>query len=190
MNSYAPGPTQRPARLPELPTTAKPKIPGTLTGAAVFAGLAGLIGIITLVVTNASGESMVLDAAAKLAGVPSGDLAGDESVRFALQDAFDILQSRAVFFTVFGVIFLALLLPLRLGMTWARVVYSVCAPMSIALLVYTLLDEGVPTPLKLMDAANAVAAVVALVLIWAGPSNAAGRARKAAKRSDQQLATA
>ncbi|TDP94889.1 hypothetical protein [Labedaea rhizosphaerae] len=190
MNSYAPGPTQRPARLPELPTTTRPKIPGTLTGAAVFAGLAGLIGILTLVVTNASGESMVLDAAAKLAGVPSSELAGDESVQFALQDAFDILQSRAVFFAVFGVIFLALLLPLRLGMTWARIVYSICAPISLALLVYTLLDEGVPAALKLMDAANALAALVALVLIWAGPSNAVSRARKAAKRSDQQALAA
>ena len=191
MNSYAPGPTQRPARLPDLPATprsAKPKLPGTLTGAAVFAALAGLIGIITLIVTNAAGESMVLDAAAKLAGVPSSDLAADESVQFALQDAFDILQSRAVVFAVFGVIFLALLLPLRLGITWARVVYTVCAPISVALLVYSLIDEGVPSALKLMDGADAVAALVALVLIWTGPSNAFNRARKAAKRSHQQPA--
>jgi hypothetical protein len=169
-----------------MPTTAKPEVPGTLTGAAVFAGLAALIGFITLIVTNASGESMVLDTAAKMAGVPAGDLAGDESVQFALQDAFDILQSRAVFFTVFGAIFLALLIPLRLGMTWARIVYTVCAPISIALAVYTMLDEGVPSALKLMDGANALAALVALALIWAGPSNAFSRARKAAKRSDQQ----
>lgn len=173
-----------------MPTTAKPKVPGTLTGAAVFAGLAGLIGIITLIVTNASGESMLVDTMAKIAGVPSSDIAGDESVQYALQDAFDILQSRAVFFTVFGVIFLALLLPLRVGMTWARIVYSVCAPISIALLVYTLLDEGTPSALKLMDGANALVALVALALIWAGPSNAFSRARKAAKRSHQQAATA
>ena len=191
MNSFVQpaGPTQHP-RLPGTPAPAKPKVPGTLTGAAVLTGLAALLGIITLVVTMASGKDMLLSDTADAVGLSTTELANDDGVQYALQQAFDILQSRAVFFTVFSVIFLALLLPLRGGRTWARVTYSICAPISIGLLVYTLLDEGVPSLLKVLDGVNAVAALVALVLVWMGPSNAFNRARKNLKGSHQEFSAA
>jgi len=78
---------------------------------------------------------------------------------------------------------------MRLGMTWARVLFNIFALQAIALLTYTLTDE-VPTMLKILGGVNAAAALVAIVLVWLGPSNAFNRARKAYNKARKQFSPA
>ena len=101
-------------------------------------------------------------------------------VEAALADAYGTLAARGYIFTFVGVIFLLLAAFIWGRRNWARISFSIFSLIGLGLWLLDLADDG-PGILKALDGVALVATLVAIVLIWLGPSNRAVRARKEAR---------
>ncbi|MCG5216767.1 hypothetical protein [Streptosporangium sp. KLBMP 9127] len=165
---------------------ADPRTPGTLKSGVILIVVAALSGIGALVVILSGGKEMlrpVLDEILKRelagTGVGAGDLGG-ALVEAALADAYGTLAARGYIFTFVGVIFLLLAAFIWGRRNWARITFSIFSLIGLGLWLLDLADDG-PGILKALDGVALVATLVAIVLIWLGPSNRAVRARKEAR---------
>ncbi|MCP3804820.1 hypothetical protein NLX83_36695 [Allokutzneria sp. A3M-2-11 16] len=151
-----------------------PQVPKTLLYGALSAAASALTGIITAAVIMTIGPSLLV---ASMGLDTSGDV-----TELADAAGYEILWNRAVFWLIFAGIFLALVASLRIGQTWARVLYSLFVPLMGWLLVWDMMD-ATPTLTKVLNGFNLGFAVVAVVLVWLGPSNAYVKARKQFRRA-------
>ncbi|WP_214105714.1 hypothetical protein [Acrocarpospora catenulata] len=170
--------TQPPAGYP-APPAGPVKTPVALLIAMAATALVTLSTLLSAVITLVQGEELVREYARELAGITEGsELAG--LLDAALAEANSILQSHAYIWIFFGVVFAALLaLGLRTGATWARIVFTVLAPIA-ALLGLRDMADGIADILVLFGLLIAVDSLIALVAFWLPGVGRYAKARKAA----------
>jgi hypothetical protein len=156
---------------------------GTLTAGVFLVIVAALCGLTTLVLTLTGGKEMlrgVLEDVLKTRFGVSTQAGGVGSglIDSALVDAYATLTTRAYFFTFIAVVFLLLAVFMWSRRNWARIAFVVFALAGLGMWLLDLSDDG-PTSLHIVDGVAIGATLVALVMIWLGPSNRAIKAAKA-----------
>lgn len=160
-------------------------VSGTLATGVAAIVVAALCGLGALVVTLAGGKEMlrgVLDELLRTRYGLSGDSTRlrDTVVDLAIEQAYGTMVARAYLFGGVAVVFLLLGVAVWARRNWARIVFTVVAPLAALLWLRDLTDVNV-TALHLLDVVALTAVLVALVTIWLGPSNRSVRTAKAAR---------
>lgn len=157
-------------------------MPKTLTFGALSAALSAVVAIAAAIVIYTIGDSLLTDLLNAQSGAAFSVDQAKEAGASLINNPFDILQNRAGFWIAVAVTQLALVPSLRLGQTWARICFPIFSLGGAALRVYDMTDDGIPTLLKVLDGAGIAFTLVAIVLVWLGPSNRYVKARKAFRR--------
>lgn len=147
-------PQQAKGGVPPRPVAARPAV---LTAAMAAVAVTGLITVVAGVMVLASGK----EAIAEYLGVESTGLAFASVV----DEAFSLMQARAIVFIVLGALALLGALLIRKGGVGARV-YTTVVLLAVAgygLFNWTDLE---PFSLHVMPMVSALVAVVALIMVW------------------------
>lgn len=161
------------------PTSAPYARPGTLLAAIGAAAVAGLAATINGVLILAAGPDIMIDIAAKVAGVSRAELestlggsAGMDALRSAAEDDYGILKNRAYAVLVCGVLLLVAALLMQKAALWARILVTVVAVAAagFSLLIASKPDEGT-VMMILLGWLGVILAIVTLVMAWL-PANA------------------
>nr|BFE81787.1 hypothetical protein GCM10020093_043880 [Planobispora longispora] len=99
-----------------------------------------------------------------------------------VEAAFGSLQARAYAWLFFGAVFGLLLVPVKDGRTWGRIVLSVVAPVAVLLGLRDLTDMVSPIT-GVLAALAALGALAALVTCWLPATNRHVRTRGQLRRS-------
>ena len=153
--------------------------PATLMAAIGAAAVAGLAAIVNGLLVIATGPDIVIDIAAKVAGVSRSELesslggsVGVDAFKSAAESDYDIIKNRAMAVLICGVLLLAAGLLMRKAALWARILVTLfgLATAGFSLLIASKSDEGTTTMIVLGWLAMLVA-VVAIIASWL-PANA------------------
>jgi hypothetical protein len=153
--------------------------PATLIAAIGAAAVAGLAAIINGVVVIAAGPDIVVDIAAKVAGISRSELeatlggsAGVEELKRAAESDYEIIKNRAVAVLICGVLLLLAGLLMRKAALWARILVTLfgLATAGFSLLIASKTDEGT-TMMIVLGWLAILVAVVAIISSWL-PANA------------------
>jgi hypothetical protein len=168
------------------PTVAASARPATLMAAIGAAAVAGLAAIINGVMIIAAGPDIMIDIAAKIAGVSRSELesslggaAGVDELKSAAESDYNIIKNRAVAVLICGVLLLAAGLLMRKAALWARILVTLfgLATAGFSLLIASKSDEGT-TMMIVLGWLALLIAVVAIITSWL-PAN--GRYAKSAR---------
>ena len=169
------------------PGHARPANPGSVSGTlgvgvgAIF--VAAFCGLGTLILTFAGGKELlrgVLDDLLRSQGLAASAALRGSAVELVLDEAYEILVSRAYLFAVVAAVFLLLGATIWARRNWARIIFTIVALPAAALWLRSLSDVNIPT-VHILDAVALAAVALALVTIWLRPSNRSFRAAKAAR---------
>ncbi|MEU8386323.1 hypothetical protein [Streptosporangium sp. NPDC048865] len=160
----------------------EPRRPGTLLAATLATAVTAASMLASAAVSLVAGRSLLRDYVHEELGVEAGSEAVGAVVDTAVEAAFGSLQARAYVWLFLAAILVLLLLPVRGGRTWARVVLSVLAPAVVLLGVRDLTDMVSPVTGALAALAT-LGALLAVVTCWLPASNRYARARKPSSRS-------
>jgi hypothetical protein len=161
------------------PAAARSGRPSTLLAAIGAAAIAGLAALINGVMILAAGPDIMIDIAAKVAGVSRAELentlggsAAVDALKSAADSDYQILKNRAVAVLVCGVLVLVAALLMRNAALFARILVTIFALASagFSLLIASKPDEGT-TMMILLGWVGVIVAVVAIVTAWL-PANA------------------
>ncbi|GIH76448.1 hypothetical protein [Planobispora longispora] len=152
--------------------------PGTLLAAILSTALAAASMLVTAAVSLIAGRSLLRDYLREELGAEI-DAAAVDSV---VEAAFGSLQARAYAWLFFGAVFGLLLVPVKDGRTWGRIVLSVVAPVAVLLGLRDLTDMVSPIT-GVLAALAALGALAALVTCWLPATNRHVRTRGQLRRS-------
>jgi hypothetical protein len=169
-------------------TEAAPAKPGTLTAAVGIAAVSGLAAVVNGAMTLAGAKDIAKELAAKaaavaadaLGGLPS-DLGVDTSKVYdgAAELIVPTIQSRAYMVLVFGAALLLFGVFMRNAATWARVLVTISAVLTLGISGLIALDLGTGLMIALGWVA-VLGSVVTIVMTWLSPNGRYAKARKQA----------
>lgn len=157
-------------------------VPSTLAAGVGAIVVAAFCGLGTLVLILAGGRRLlagVLDDPLPFEG-PAASAAWSGVLDGVLDDAYGIVLGRAWLSAGVGVVFLLLGAAIWARRNWARVVFTIIAPIGALLWLRDLADVNVAT-VHVLDAIAVGTTLAALIAVWLGPSNRSVRAAKAAR---------
>jgi hypothetical protein len=165
-------------------TGAAPSKPGTLTAAVVIAVVAGLAAVVNGAMTLAGGMDLARQLAAKavdtVGGLPDlGADANNQILDAAATAALGTIQSRAYMVLVFGAALLLFGVLMRNAATWARVLVTISAVLTLGVSGLIALDLGTGLMIGLGWVA-VLGSVLAIIVTWLGPNGRYAKARKQA----------
>ncbi|MFF3444048.1 hypothetical protein [Streptosporangium sp. NPDC002721] len=159
----------------------EPRRPGTLSAATLATAVTAVSMLASAAFSLIAGRSLLRDYVRDELGIEAGSEAMSSVVDTAVEAAFGSLQARAYVWIFLGVILFLLLLPVREGRTWARVVLSVLTPAVVLFGLRGLTD--MVSPINGGLAALAVLSVLAAVVTcWFPATNRYVKARRQSRR--------
>ncbi|MER5651015.1 hypothetical protein [Streptosporangium sp. NPDC002524] len=156
--------------------------PGTLLAATLGAAVAAVAMLSSAAVSLIAGRSLLRSYLSDELGFEAGSEAVSSLVDTAVEAAFGPLQARAYVWLFPAAVLVLLLLPVRDGRTWARVVLSVLTPVVVLLGLRDLTDMVSPIT-GLLAALAVLGALLAVLTCWLPATNRYVRTRKQARRS-------
>ncbi|MGC5010463.1 hypothetical protein ACLQ2R_06820 [Streptosporangium sp. DT93] len=160
----------------------KPRRPGTLLVATLATAVAAASTLSSAAVSLIAGRSLLRSYVSDELGLEIDSAAVGSVVDTAVEAAFGSLQARAYVWLFLAAALVLLLLPVRDGRTWARIVLSVLTPVVVLLGLRDLTD--MVSPITGFAAALAtLGTLVAVVACWLPASNRYARTRKQSRRS-------
>ncbi|WP_440064544.1 hypothetical protein [Streptosporangium sp. OZ121] len=160
----------------------QPRRPGTLLVATLATAVAAVSMLSSAAVSLIAGRSLLRSYVSDELGLEIDSEAVGSVVDTAVEAAFGSLQARAYVWLFLAAIVVLLLLPVRDGRTWARVVLSVLTPVVVLLGLRDLTD--MVSPITGFAAALAVlGTLLAVVACWLPATNRYVRTRKQSRRS-------
>ncbi|WP_440104383.1 hypothetical protein [Streptosporangium sp. H16] len=162
-------------------STYTPRRPGTLLAATLATAVAAASMLSSAAVSLIAGRSLLRSYVRDELGVEVGSDAVGSVVDTAVEAAFGSLQARAYVWLLLAVIFVLLLLPVRDGRTWARVVLSVLTPVVVLLGLRDLTDMVSPIT-GFLAALATLGALLAVVTCWLPATNRYVRTRKQSRQ--------
>jgi hypothetical protein len=166
-------------------TGARPAKPGTLTAAVIIAVGAGLAAVVNGAMTLAGGKDLAKEVAAKavdaVGGLPDLGLGADANNQIldaAATAAQSTIQSRAYMVLVFGAALLLFGFLMRNAATWARVMVTVSAVLTLGVSGLVALDIGTSLMIGLGWVA-VLGSILAIIVTWLGPNGRYAKAHKA-----------
>lgn len=162
-------------------TGTAPARPGTLTAALLITVLVGLAEIVNGIVILTGGMDLATKLAAKSMDILNVDLGANLNNQL-LQDSAQVIQSglqaRAYILIVFGAAMLLFGLLARNAATWARVLVTISAVVTMGISGFIVIDVNT-TIMMILGAVAALGSIVAIVVTWLGPNGRYAKARKA-----------
>ncbi|TCO58245.1 hypothetical protein [Actinocrispum wychmicini] len=162
-------------------TGAAPVRPGTLKAAVLIAVVVGLAEVVNAVVMLTGGMDLAAKLAAKGLDILNLDLGADlnnQVIKEAATQMQSTLQGRAFILLVFGVGMLLFGLLMTKAATWARVLVTIFAALTLGMSGFVLLDVNT-TLMMVLGAVATLGAIVSIVTTWLGPNGRYAKALKA-----------
>ena len=160
----------------------KPRRPGTLLAVTLATAVTAVSMLSSAAFSLIEGRSLLRSYVSDELGFEADSEAVGSVVDTAVEAAFGSLQARAYVWLFLAAILVLLLLPVRDGRTWARVVLSVLTPVVVLLGLRDLTDMVSPIT-GLLAALAVLGVLVALVACWLPATNRYVRTRKQARQS-------
>ena len=162
-------------------TGTAPARPGTLTAALLITVLVGLAELVNGIVIVTGGMDLANKLAAKSMDILNVDLGANLNNQLLQDTAKEMqsgLQARAYILIVFGAAMLLFGLLARNAATWARVLVTISAVVTMGISGFIVIDVNT-TLMMILGAVAALGSIVAIVFTWLGPNGRYAKARKA-----------
>ena len=174
MNSYGQGVRPRQPATDQAWADGPARRPAVLTAAVVLAVLSAVayLTFVVLALTTIAPRMILAEL-----GLPDAEL---DALATALRESeeYQPYVVRSVTLGLFAVVILATVFAMRSAATWARVLFTVVAPLAAGVAALGMLDEDSAPVLTALQGAGVVLPLVVLVLVWLPASNAYARSRR------------
>lgn len=181
--SPPPGWSPRPAPVPSSGLT------GTALLAVACTVLAAVVSVVNGVLVLVNGRSMLEDIVVDVVRDQFGeDTAAtldpsvfDSEAQTALDNAYDILQTRAIIWITVAVLAIGFVIPMYFGMNWARITLTAVLPVGSIWLIVNVVD-AMPAISTTLAGVSLGLTALAILMYWLPPTNSYMRWRRDRRR--------